>query len=59
MGRLQYGTLPGPVLLMPVNDCDQQVDKNGTIVPCGTGTPDKFAIIGFTTLELSGGVQGQ
>jgi Flp pilus assembly protein TadG len=44
---------PGPVVLMPVNDCDQQIDKNGTIVPCGSGTPDKFAIIGFTTLELT------
>ena len=44
---------PGPVILMPVNDCDQQVDKNGGVVPCGSGTPDKFAIIGFTTLELS------
>jgi Flp pilus assembly protein TadG len=49
---------PGPVILMPVNDCDQQVDKSGNIVPCGTGTPDKFAIIGFTTLELSGVYRG-
>jgi hypothetical protein len=44
---------PGPVILMPVNDCSKQVDKSGNVVPCGTGTPDKFAIIGFTTLQLS------
>jgi len=44
---------PGPVILMPVNDCNGQVDKNGNVVPCGTGTPDKFAIIGFTTLQLT------
>jgi hypothetical protein len=43
---------------MPVNDCAQQVDKNGTIYPCGAGSPDKFAIIGFTTLELSGIYRG-
>jgi len=43
---------PGPLILMPVNDCNQQIAKNGAIVPCGTGTPDKFAIIGFTTLKL-------
>jgi hypothetical protein len=44
---------PGPVILMPVNDCDQQIDKNGNVQPCGQGTPDKFAIIGFTTLQLT------
>jgi hypothetical protein len=41
------------VNLMPVNDCNQQVDKSANVVPCGTGTPDKFAIIGFTTLQLT------
>jgi hypothetical protein len=49
---------PGPVILMPVNDCNQQVDKNGNVVQCGTGTPDKFAIIGFTTLELTNVLKG-
>jgi Flp pilus assembly protein TadG len=44
---------PGPIILMPVNDCTKQVDKSGNVVACGTGTPDKFAIIGFTTLQLS------
>jgi Flp pilus assembly protein TadG len=44
---------PGPVILMPVNDCNQQIDKSGNVVACGSGTPDKFAIIGFTTLQLS------
>ena len=49
---------PGNLLLMPVNDCAKQVDKNGVIVPCGTGTPDKYAIIGFTTLELTAVYRG-
>jgi hypothetical protein len=43
---------------MPVNDCNAQLAKNGTPTPCGTGTPDKFAIIGFTTLELDGVYKG-
>jgi Flp pilus assembly protein TadG len=49
-----YKGWPGPTILMPVNDCDQQVDNKGTIVPCGTfqTNVDKFAIIGFTTLQL-------
>ena len=49
---------PGPVILMPVNDCAKQVDKNGNVTPCGSGTPDKFAIVGFVTLELSGIYKG-
>lgn len=47
-----YADWPGSSILMPVNDCDAQVDKNGAIVPCGTATPDKFAIIGFTQLRI-------
>ncbi len=43
---------PGDILLMPVNACDKQVDKTGGLVACGTGTPDKYAIIGFTSLQL-------
>ncbi len=49
---------PGPIIMMPVNDCTQQIDQSGNIVPCGSGTPDKFAIIGFTTLELSNVYKG-
>ena len=56
--RIRAGALPGMILLMPVNDCDKQVNKTGGIVPCGSGTPDKFAIIGFTTLELNGVYKG-
>jgi Flp pilus assembly protein TadG len=53
-----YDGWPGASILMPVNECDLQVDKNGTIVPCGTGTPDKFAIIGFTQLRLAWVLKG-
>jgi hypothetical protein len=53
-----YGDCPGNIMLMPVNDCAQQVDKSGNIVPCGSGTPDKFAIIGFTQLALTGVYRG-
>lgn len=49
---------PGNLLLMPVNDCTKQVDKTGNIVPCGSGTPDKYAIIGFTTLQLTKAYKG-
>jgi hypothetical protein len=52
-------TCPGPIVLMPVNDCNAQIDMNGNVVPCGSTTPpDKFAIIGFTTLELSNVLKG-
>lgn len=53
-----YDGWPGASILMPVNDCDLQVDKNGAIVPCGTGTPDKFAIVGFTQLQLAWVLRG-
>lgn len=43
---------PGPTVIVLVNDCAQQVDALGNIVPCGTGTPDKFAIVGFTVMEM-------
>jgi Flp pilus assembly protein TadG len=35
----------------PVNDCDGQLDKSGTVTTCPS-TPDKYDIIGFTTLRL-------
>jgi Flp pilus assembly protein TadG len=53
-----YANCPGNVLLMPVNDCTRQLAKDGTHVDCGAGTPDKYAIIGFTTLELDGVYKG-
>ncbi len=53
-----YADWPGASILMPVNDCQAQVDKNGTVVPCGSGTPDKFAIIGFTQLRLDQVLEG-
>jgi hypothetical protein len=43
---------------MPVNDCDRQVDRTGGVVPCGTGTPDKYAIVGFTSLQLDNVLRG-
>jgi len=49
---------PGDILLMPVNDCGAQVNSTGGIVLCGTGTPDKYAIIGFTTLQLTAVYKG-
>lgn len=40
-------------LIFPVNDCDQQVDKNGVRIGCSpTEAPDKYAIIGFIVLHL-------
>ena len=41
----------GDVLMFPVNDCGGQVDKNGIVTPCPS-TPDKYDIIGFTSLYL-------
>ena len=43
---------PGPTLILLVNDCAQQIDGSGDLVPCGTGTPDKFAIVGFTPMQM-------
>jgi hypothetical protein len=50
----QYAGWPGRTILQPVNDCTRQVDNQGTYVPCGSAfqNVDKFAIIGFTSLEL-------
>jgi Flp pilus assembly protein TadG len=49
-----YPNWPGRKILQPVNDCARQVDNKGSYVPCGSNfqNVDKFAVIGFTTLEL-------
>ncbi|MGH2539444.1 MAG: pilus assembly protein TadG-related protein [Actinomycetota bacterium] len=48
---------PNPVVMFPVNDCDGQLDKSGTVSPCPS-TPDKYDIIGFTRLKLIGVYKG-
>jgi hypothetical protein len=40
-----------PIVLFPVNDCEGQLDKSGSVSPCPS-TPDKYDIIGFTRLKL-------
>jgi Flp pilus assembly protein TadG len=40
-----------PIVLFPVNDCEGQLDKSGSVSPCPS-TPDKYDIIGFTRLRL-------
>ena len=39
------------IILFPVNDCEGQLDKSGSVSPCPS-TPDKYDIIGFTRLKL-------
>ncbi|MEX1262578.1 MAG: pilus assembly protein TadG-related protein [Actinomycetota bacterium] len=39
------------IVLFPVNDCEGQLDKSGSVSPCPS-TPDKYDIIGFTRLKL-------
>jgi Flp pilus assembly protein TadG len=39
------------IVLFPVNDCEGQLDKSGSVSPCPS-TPDKYDIIGFTKLKL-------
>ena len=48
----------GDSRLFAVNDCNKQVSSAGKIVPCGTGTPDKFAIIGFTRFSVGKVLRG-
>jgi hypothetical protein len=43
--------------MFPVNDCDGQLDKTGSVAPC-TETPDKYDIIGFTSLMILHVYQG-
>jgi hypothetical protein len=49
--------IANPILLFPVNDCDGQVDKTGTVAPCPL-TPDKYDIIGFVKLQLINVLKG-
>ena len=44
--------------LFPVNDCSRQVDADGHVVPCGSGTPDKFAIVGYRRFIVIGVLKG-
>ena len=48
----------GDTRLFPVNDCNRQVSSTGSLVPCGTGTPDKFAIIGFARFRFQMVIEG-
>jgi Flp pilus assembly protein TadG len=41
----------GQIKLFPVNDCDGQLDKTGQPAPC-PDTPDKYDIVGFTSLMI-------
>lgn len=45
------------IMLFPVNDCDGQLDKSGSVSPCPS-TPDKYDIIGFTKLKLNAVYKG-
>ena len=43
----------GDDLIFPVNDCNTQVDRNGTPIGCNPSeAPDKYNIIGFIVLRL-------
>ena len=58
-GVAPYDDWPGPSVLMPVNDCDAQINQSGQVIPCGApDKPYKYAIIGFTTLRLLWILQG-
>ena len=47
----------GQIKMFPVNDCDGQLDKTGAIAACPE-TPDKYDIIGFTSLLVQHVYQG-
>jgi Flp pilus assembly protein TadG len=47
----------GTVVMFPVNDCSGQLDKNGNVSPCPS-TPDKYDIVGFTSLLLTDVLRG-
>jgi len=42
----------------PVNDCGEQVSDTGALVPCGSGAPDKYSIVGFVRLKIVGIYKG-
>ena len=48
----------GDTRFFPVNDCGRQVSSTGSLVPCGAGTPDKFAIIGFARFRFDAAIKG-
>lgn len=50
---IRNGIASGQPFAFPVNDSSQQVDRNGALCapPC---TPDKYYIVGFAWLRLSG-----
>jgi hypothetical protein len=48
----------GDTRFFPVNDCGRQVSSDGSLVPCGSGTPDKFAIVGFVRLRFDSVYRG-
>jgi Flp pilus assembly protein TadG len=54
-----YDDYKGPSVLMPVNDCNHQINQLGQPIICGSPEkPYKYAITGFTTLELLWILQG-
>ena len=42
----------------PVNDCNAQVSITGDLVPCGSGTPEKYSIVGFASFKIVGVYKG-
>src|SRR5207247_1711331 len=52
--------LAGKIIAMPVNDPNQQVDSTGAVcLPGGTCSVDKYAIIGFGSLQVNQAYSGQ
>ena len=47
----------GKVKIFPVNDCAGQLDQSGNVAPC-PATPDKYDIIGFTSLLIKAVYKG-
>jgi Flp pilus assembly protein TadG len=47
----------GQIKLFPVNSCDGQLDKTGQPAPCPL-TPDKYDIVGFTSLMIKAVYRG-
>jgi hypothetical protein len=48
----------GDTRFFPVNDCAHQVSSDGSLIPCGSGTPDKFAIVGFARFRFNSVYRG-
>ncbi len=47
----------GQIKMFPVNDCTGQLGKTGAVAPCPE-TPDKYDIIGFTSLLIKNVYKG-